>query len=1008
MRILLTCTLLSCAVAVLAPTLLIRQQAFAQLESPSGPSEFADAYGLFANQLYREAIQGFATFRKRYPNDVNAADALYYQAEASLALGLEDEAVSLFRGLERDYPFHPLAAKSRLALGMYFYSSEQYDRAVEVLGQVVEDRPAPEVAAKALYWMGESALNRDQDDEAIRYFRRAADEYRETETAPVALYTIGVTQIEQGQYDSAAEAFELLAARYPESSYSRNIGLALAETYYELDDFQRTISEIQRRMPNLEDDARERATFLLAESYNHLRDSENAIIHYRRFTESNPDSPYFRLALYGLAWNYYFEGVHQWAAEQFGLAREGHGDDLAARATYYEAVNERLAVNPEASIGLLELFVDRWPDHELAPHAHFELAVGYYDQRRYSEAADIFTTVVERYPDSNLVGDALYYRGNAAIAGGRFEQALEDFDRASELDAAPASLKDDVRFQRAWLQYRNGSYADAAEAFTLLNEEAGRSERGAESLFWAAESNYQLGELDLASQLFTQYLRIHPDGKHIDAAHYALGWTNFRQGDYPQAIAEFNEFLQVYHSSGSDEYVPYRTDALLRLADSYYALKRYSDAIRTYRQVADQGGDYALYQVAQAFYNSGEAFDAISSFRDLLEEYPDSEWAEEARYSLGTIFFQNQDYDQAIEEYERVIESYPGDPLAAKAQYGIGDALFNAGRAAESVEAYRVVLERYPNSAYVSDAAAGIQYALLSTDDDAGAAEAIEEFIAANPNSPVADELRFRQAEVNYQSGRMDVALADLRQFIESSENQSLLPSAYFYLGSIYADRGQNQDAIAHLEAVTNRFASSDRFPEAARLLGRIYLDEERSEDALSLYRAMETARPNDSRLVADAMYGQGMALLQTNRPGEAQQLLEDAVGADPDSPETLPAYVGLARVYSEAGRHDDAVRIYRQVVNRSQDELGAEALYRLGTLLLETGDPRQAVEEFGRMSVLFTGFDDWVARGYLGQARAFQALGETGEATLIYDRVINEFAGTAHAQTAATEKEAL
>lgn len=1008
MRIFLTCTLLAFLVGALAPTLLPRQHAHAQLESDSGPAEFADAYGLFANQLYREAIHGFASFRKRNPDDVNAADALYYQAEASLALGLEDEAVSLFRRLERDYPFHPLAAKSRLALGMYFYSSEQYDRAVEVLGQVVEDRPAPDVAAKALYWMGESALNRDQYEEAIRFFRRAADEYRDTETAPIALYAIGFTQVEQEQYDAAAEAFELLAARYPESSYSRNIGLALAESYYELNDFERTIAEIDRRLPNLEDEARERATFLLAESYNQLRDSENAIIYYRRFTESNPNSPYYRQALYGLGWNYYFQDVHQWAAEHFARAREGHGDDLAARSTYYEAVNERLAHNPEDAIGLLELFVDRWPDHELAPEATFELAVGYYEQRRYSDAGDAFSDVVDRYPESDLVGDALYYRGNAAIAGGEFEQALADFERASEMDAAPATLKDEVRFQRAWLQYRNDEFAEAAQSFAALHEEAGRSDEGAEALFWAAESNYQLGELDRAKQLFTQYVRTHAGGEHVDAAHYALGWTNFKQGNYTQAVAEFNQFLEVYRASETDEFVPYRTDALLRLADSYYALKRYSEAIRTYRQVAEQAGDYALYQVAQAFYNSGEAFDAISAFRDLLEEYPDSEWAEEARYSLGNIFFQNQDYDQAIEEYQRLIESYPQDPLAAKAQYGIGDALFNAGRSAEAIAAYRVVLERYPNSAYISDAAAGIQYALLSTGDEAGAAEAIEEYIAANPNSPVADELRFRQAEVNYQSGRTDMALTELQEFVQSSQNQSLLPSAYYYLGTIYANRGQNQEAISYLEPIADRFTSSDRFPDAALRLGAIYLEEERPQDALSLYRSLASARRDDSRIVAEALYGQSMAMLQLGRRDEAQQLLEGAVNAAPDAPETLPASLGLARVYGESGRSEDAVRLYRQVVDRSRDEIGAEALYRLGELLLEEGNAEQAVEELGRMPVLFTGYDEWVAQGYLVQARALQVLGRTGEATRVYDRIIEDFGGTAHARTAAVEKEAL
>lgn len=1008
MRFFLT-SLLAAVVLVLAqPCLLPQSEAAAQLAVEPPEREFAEAYELFAGRLYRKAVHAFSAFLREHPEHVNAADALYYQAEASLALGYEEEAVSLFRRLERRFPQHPLAAKSRLALGKFFYSSEQYDRAIEVLTDVLEDQPGADASSKALYWMGESALNLDRYDEALRYFGQAADDYRETATAPVALYAIGFTEVKRGRYDEAAEAFELLAARYPESSYARNIGLALAEVYYELNDYERVLSEIERRMGTLGDAARERALFLQAEAYNQLRDSESAIVHYRRFLENHSESPYRRRALYGLAWNYYFEGVHQWAVDNFQAAREGHDDDVAARATYYEAVNQKLAQRPDASIELLETFVQDWPDHELAPHARFELAILYYEQRRWDDAHRSFTELIDAYPEHALVGEALYYRANAAVARGDFEDALENFDRAAGLGAAPERLKGEVRFQRAWLHYRNGNYRPAVDGFMEIYEGAPRSERGAEALFWAAESQYQLDNLTRAEELFTRYIGDVAGGKHADAAHYALGWTHFRRGQYAPAAQEFQTFLNQYQSSGTDEFVPYRTDALLRLADSYYALKRYADAIQTYRRVGEQGGDYALYQIAQAFYNAEEAYEAVGAFRELLDNYPDSQWAEEARYSLGYVFFQNQDYDQAIEEYRSLIDAYPQDPLAAKAQYGIGDALFNAGRAEEAIDAYQVVLVRYPNSPYVADAAAGIQYAVLSVGDEEEAEAFIEQFIAEHPNSPVADELRFRQAEVNYQSGRTDEALRQLQQFVRTGGDDELLSDANYYLGMIFAERDRREEAASYFRQIVENYPGSGHFPDAARQLGRIYLDEERPRDALDVFRSLEQTGGGDDRVTAEARYGQGMALLQLGRRDEAERLLQDAIDAAPEAPESYPAYLGLARVHEEAGRHDEALRLYRLVVQNSRDEIGAEALYRLGTLLRTTDRARQAVDELGRMPVLFTGFTEWVARGYLEQARAFRALGQTGDAVRMYDRVLSEFSGTPFAMAAEQEKAAL
>ena len=150
------------------------------------------------------------------------------------------------------------------------------------------------------------------------------------------------------------------------------------------------------------------------------------------------------------------------------------------------------------------------------------------------------------------------------------------------------------------------------------------------------------------------------------------------------------------------------------------------------------------------------------------------------------------------------------------------------------------------------------------------------------------------------------------------------------------------------------------------------------------------------------------MALLQLDRSEEAEQLLQDAIDAAPDAVETYPAYLGLARVHQEAGRYGDAEPLYRHVARNSRDETGAEALYRLGVLLRETGQAEQALEEFGRLPVLFLGFNEWVARGYLEQARTFYALGEMGEAASMYDLVISEFGGTPHAVVAEQEKETL
>ncbi|RMH52257.1 MAG: tetratricopeptide repeat protein [Bacteroidetes bacterium] len=996
------CGLLGVCLVMLVPAPAARAQ-----RAPDRPEQaFAEAHALYTDGLFEQAARAFHAFRRAYPDHIDAPEAFYYEAEATLILGHSEQAVALFRAFQEAYPGHPLVYQARLTLGQFFYETGAYDRALETLEQVLAENPPPEVGGKALFWMGEAALNQGRPEQALIYYRRSADEYPTASTADAALYAIGYTLVRLDRYDEAARAFEVLAARYPSSSYALNIGLALAEIYYELGDYERTVQEINRRMPNLGDAARERATFLLAESYNQLRNSEQAILHYRRFTEANPDSPYYRRALYGLAWNYHFEGAYQWAAEEFARVRTGHTDALAEQASYYEGVNLKLAERPEEAIERFKETAIFWPDGALADHAYFELGVAQYELRQWAAARDAFTRVIEDHPDSDLLGDALRLRGYTYIALGNIDGALTDFDRAVELNAVTPALREEVLFQKAWLLYRNEQFAEARTAFMNLFQTASSRDQKGEALFWAAESAFQLGRLDEATQQFQQYLRDFTGGKNVDGAVYALGWCYFKQGRYEEAAQFFERFLRDYREQS--DFVPYRRDAQLRLADSYYALGRYPEAIQAYARAAGDGEPYALYQMAQAFSNAGDAYQAADTFRRLLEEYPDSEWREEARYQLGYLYFLSQDYDQAIQQYEILIREHPRDPLVPKAKYGIGDALFNAGRLEEAVAAYRRVLAEHPNSSFAADAAAGVLYALIALGEDRRAEEIIEEFTAQHPDSPIIDELRYRLAETRYQAGRTEEALADFQRFIRTSGNTTLLPEAYYYLGTIFLEQQRTQEAEAYLRQIVQTYPSSPRAPVAAQQLGRLYLESGRNQEALALYRTMETLRPNDAQLIAQARYGQGRALLNLGRDREAETLLRNAVETAPDSPASLPALLGLARVHEKQGNLPEALRLYRQVAAQSRDEIGAEALLQLGTLLLQEGQARTAIEELSRMLVLFQGYSDWIARSYLVQARAFRTLGERGEAARLYDQILAEFPDTPYAATAEREKAAL
>jgi len=50
---------------------------------------------------------------------------------------------------------------------------------------------------------------------------------------------------------------------------------------------------------------------------------------------------------------------------------------------------------------------------------------------------------------------------------------------------------------------------------------------------------------------------------------------------------------------------------------------------------------------------------AILEFNEVIEEYPESDYAAPAQYYIGYIYYQNQNYSYAIIEFQKVIDNYP-------------------------------------------------------------------------------------------------------------------------------------------------------------------------------------------------------------------------------------------------------------------------------------------------------------------------------------------------------------
>ena len=966
----------------------------AQSHQDSYSRSFQAGLDLFERGLFAEAIPLFREAIESSENEIKKETADFYIVRAFTQIDSSgtdihvDRFVQSYPGSNRVAVLLREVAEQHLDRGEYIYAIRRMDQALK-FPQSYMDR------AELYYNLGEVAAQSGDYNLARRYFLDLSDEHRRSIWSPAALYSRGRLYLEQEQFPEAADAFELLRERHPNTAMARRIGTALGESYYQQRRYEEAIQAFRDAIPYLDDENRTKAYYLIAESYNAINAYSDATRYYREFLRRVDDPHEARIAHYGLGWVFHKQDIFHWAARSFDEASSGD-DDVARRALYYKAVNEKLAGRLNDALNTFREFGDRFGEGVFYEHAHFEWAVTALEAGQFNEAIEVLLPLARNYQQLENPGQILTFLGEAYYANSEYTRAIEAFDLAAEVDDLDPALKRQARFQRAWVMYFNQAYAQSQPDFESVYNEAPDTELGQEALFWSADANFQVGEYGRAAEQFGRFISNYPNHEMIGAAKYSLGWSYFMMGDFANATGPLIDFLNNYEPP-TIALFPYDIDTRLRIGDAFFAQGKYREALEYYNATigADPGGDYAMYQVANSHYRMNRNFEAVTQFRRLLRIYPFSRLREQAQYNIAYIYLNTGNYDQAIEEFETVIRRFPGTEWAARSQYNIGDSHYNAGRFEEAIAAYNRVLEDFPRSQYIIEAIDGIQFAQLSAGMSDESTDILEEFLADNPTSTTADRLRFRQAENVFQSGDYDGAVREFRQYLRITNNQNLMPEAYFNMADAFQRLNRKQEAAETYETLINDFPDSDRTATALAELGRLQYELGNYSESI---RRFEQLAESDSRFEQEAFLGIGNANLAMQNNTAARQNFERVLSINPDNDS---AKNGLGKVLLRDGRVDEARRFFVNVAENNSTEIGAEAQLMIGETYLAEGDRDSALEAFSRVRVLFEPYADWVAEAQYKTAEIYIRQGRRGDAISLLNSIVDSYPDTEGAQKA-------
>lgn len=90
--------------------------------------------------------------------------------------------------------------------------------------------------------------------------------------------------------------------------------------------------------------------------------------------------------------------------------------------------------------------------------------------------------------------------------------------------------------------------------------------------------------------------------------------------------------------------------------------------------------------------------DAAEDFQSFLDQYPNSEYADNAQYWLGESYYVTRNYDIALTAFQTLINQYPDSPKAPDALLKIGYTHYELEQWDSARAALTQVQEEYPDS----------------------------------------------------------------------------------------------------------------------------------------------------------------------------------------------------------------------------------------------------------------------------------------------------------------------
>ncbi len=568
----------------------------------------------FNQQRYEEAARQYLAVLNRYPNFEGVGRPLSNIVVAYAHLRDDWRMRAAAEHIAERYSKNDDAALGLLVAAKVYFDREAAEQYLYLYNLFVDRFPRHERTPAVLLSLAGMLRRAGNDAAADAQLERVIRDYPKDQNYPRALNQLAWSRYRARNYPEAIALFERLVKETPPSHERALAQFSLADALVRVNDFARAIREFRTLQSWLEP------------------------------TKNNP---------YGTT-----------AAE---IAKN---QELLRNATFYlgyalsrsAAEPAQLAAVRATALAILDQFVKKFADSDLAPKAMSIMGGIHLELGDSAKASEVFEELARRYPNSDEGRSAHYARISAGIELGRIETAREAW---GEVRREPRRFTLDQIVRMGDLMRGAGLHAEAAEAYQIVRATIPPPDRVhlEPSLFGLGVASYEMKQYDKAVEALQELIQRYPRSALFYEAKFTLGRSLRELGRLAESVDALSEVFRyandpILIATANSELAEVQLRLARRLAEENRAAEsrdRLLSALASYQRIAlsynPQKPDAKLRPfVEEALAASVRLFTELGDFKRAVEDcdqyltlFPDGarvadfrRWREDARLRAAT------------------------------------------------------------------------------------------------------------------------------------------------------------------------------------------------------------------------------------------------------------------------------------------------------------------------------------------------------------------------------------